>query len=666
MTTSLRVHCVRTRLDHPHPSLDKPVDTSRGAQVQQKRLIDSCDVGTLLAIERVARELRRVDLENQMNFVLFAVVSVGLSFLTPFENRDRTGTASASPAMFQEHTSYRFEDNQQRTLKMAFFGGESAMHGFQSTRAGSTEGALILASDTLAVPTIEVPAQVQANEPIRVTIIDPEPGQKPWVTIVHEDAEPQSWAQYYYTDRRTSAEYEFRPLRPGAYEVRLHATEGSQAPVAVASFTVGEPIQEGGDAGDAQTTLEVPEQILVGEKIPVKVLDPKPGINPWVTVVREGAGPREYGAYYYTNGQTSAEFEFPDMQLGRYEVRLHAMDNSPGAIAVASVAVVASVDGSDEVSDAPGTMVVGRSGSRLIVPSQTPRFESIRVRVIDPEPGPSPWVTVVPKGAEGSAFDQQIFTHRQTSMKTWFKPLRNGEYEVRLHASEGSTTPIAMASMTVGPSGHWEIDPQDVQSRLVVPEEVPLGEKIRVEDVYPVPGQKPFVTVVPKGAPGGAWIQMLGRNANGPDVLEFDPLPPGEYEVRVHTDLNAPQALALATVSVVAPAEGLPEPPGYGVWDPDVPAASAAMIRLEVPPLVAPGQFVEVGFVHYFPQQDAWITVVEAGAPPDAGQQHHTRRTVSGTMRFNNLEPGDYEARYFPGGSSYVPLAVAPFTIGPE
>lgn len=102
-------------------------------------------------------------------------------------------------------------------------------------------------------PKLEVNKIVQEGTKIIVRFIDPNPGSRPWITIVEAGSDGAAFNDFEYTEGKTSGEVYLDPLSPGAYEVRFHSSYDSDAPVSVARIAVSPRLKTTDNTADTDS-----------------------------------------------------------------------------------------------------------------------------------------------------------------------------------------------------------------------------------------------------------------------------------------------------------------------------------------------------------------------------------------------------------------------------
>ena len=162
----------------------------------------------------------------------------------------------------------------------------------------------------------------------------------PFVTLVAADAPEPAWQQYVYTEAETGTVKLEAPIKPGAYQARVHF-QSDGIVHGIANITVGdlpratpEPTPE---PTPTPAPTPVPEDMNVvitltkadfapDEPITGKVTGLS-GDRDWIAVVPAGAEDGTTGAWIRApRGATEADFTLPGQPAGAYEIRVRFHD----------------------------------------------------------------------------------------------------------------------------------------------------------------------------------------------------------------------------------------------------------------------------------------------------------------------------------------------------
>ena len=349
-----------------------------------------------------------------------------------------------------------------------------------------------------------------------------------------------------------------------------------------------------------ETEVSAPESAVAGGSITVTWTRV---IHPrdYVTIVEAGALPDLYNDYKRVGNGREARLQVP-AEPGEYEVR-YVLNEGDRPLATAQLAVTAPETG----ITAPESAMAGSS----ITVTWT--------RVIHPRD----YVTIVEAGAPPNVYNdyKRVGNGREARLQV---PAEPGEYEVRYVLNEGDR-PLASAPLTVTAP----------ETGITAPESAMAGSSITVtwtRVIHP----RDYVTIVEAGAPPDASNDYK-RVGGGREARLQVPAEPGEYEVRYVLN-EGDRPLASAPLTVTAPETGITAP-------------ESAMA----------GSSITVAWTRVVHPRD-YVTIVEAGAPPDASNDY--KRVGNGREARLQVpaEPGEYEVRYVLNEGDR-PLATAPLTV---
>ncbi|MBI5917226.1 MAG: hypothetical protein HY842_17785 [Bacteroidetes bacterium] len=161
-----------------------------------------------------------------------------------------------------------------------------------------------------------------------------------------------------------------------------------------------------------------------------------------------------------------------------------------------------------------------------------------------------------------------------------------------------------------------------------------VGEKITVH-YSGMPGNaQDWVSLVEKGKPDNQFGPWKYTESKKDGSMLFDALPAGEYETRAYFNngYNVEKRVYFSvtggTVNTGGPATG-------------------TRLKLDKSTYVE-GEKIVVTYFNLPGNATDWIAMAEAGKPETQyGQWFHTQGKTAGTMEFNGLWPGNYEARLF-------------------
>ena len=144
-----------------------------------------------------------------------------------------------------------------------------------------------------------------------------------WVSAAPAGAPDNSWAQWRYLDGLTRGDFYVKGLAPGSYEARLYSNWPA------GGFIVHErvPFVVGGAAAPTALRgryLAIPASVVrAGAPFELSWFDAPGRGKDWVTVVPAGAPDNQWGAWTYTNGQSSGVLKLENLAAGDYEARIY-------------------------------------------------------------------------------------------------------------------------------------------------------------------------------------------------------------------------------------------------------------------------------------------------------------------------------------------------------
>lgn len=157
-----------------------------------------------------------------------------------------------------------------------------------------------------ATASLEAPQSVMAGGWVTVSWQGPN-GPGDYITIAEAGSNDAAYKGYSYTAKGAQVRIAL-PLRAGAYEVR-YVTGGINKALVRRGITLTE----------AKATLTAPDSVGVGQPISVAWQGPNGGTD-YITIVKAGAPPSQYGDYKYTRNGTPSVLTAPG-EPGTYEIR---------------------------------------------------------------------------------------------------------------------------------------------------------------------------------------------------------------------------------------------------------------------------------------------------------------------------------------------------------
>ncbi|OLV16307.1 von Willebrand factor type A domain protein [Deinococcus marmoris] len=256
-----------------------------------------------------------------------------------------------------------------------------------------------------------------------------------------------------------------------------------------------------------------PKTAGAGSVIEVKWTGPN---NPgdYVTIVKKGALTGEYKGYFYTKNGNPGKLTVP-LDPGEYEIRYSSEKASPNPT----------------LATAPITLTPPTYG--LSAPKSVGAGSEIEVKWTGPN-NPGDYVTVVKKGALVGTYTTYFYTTAGNPGRLTV-PLNAGEYELR-YSSEKATPNPTLASIPLTLT--------EPKYGLSAPASAKPGSTIQVKWTGPN-NPRDYVTIVPKGAPIGAYTAYFYTAAGNPGTLKM-PTQPGSYEIRYSSEKASPNPTLLS------------------------------------------------------------------------------------------------------------------------
>lgn len=261
------------------------------------------------------------------------------------------------------------------------------------------------------------------------------------------------------------------------------------------------------------------------------------------------------------------------------------------------------------------TFEIGKVGTVKLEFTPNPPIAGGKVTVsfsAAPNTGSKDWVTVVPKDAADYTYYDWQYVKGISGTLDLNVPDELVELELRYHLAnpDGSTRVIGRSAA---------FTPKRIAASLEAPGEALGGSKIEVKWSGPN-NERDYVTVVPKGAPEGAYLDYKYTRDGNPVSITM-PTDPGEYELRYSSD-NSGKTLASRPITVKAATYGL-EAVG------EAPAGSRISVKWTGPN-----------------NERDYVTIVQKGAAEGTYLDYKYTRDGNPVQISTPREPGDYELRY--------------------
>lgn len=401
-------------------------------------------------------------------------------------------------------------------------------------------------------------------------------------------------------------------LPPGSYTARVQSAGAEALSFGGLAVTVAGPNRFSFDTAPlGSVTLTVtPLPPTAGAQVTVSYSGAPAGDKNWVTVVPRSEPDTAYLDWKYAPGASgSLSLAVPDSE-SEMEAR-YALTNP---------------DGSTRVVGRSAPFTPRRVAASLSAPDSAVAGSAVQVSWTGPN-NAGDYVTVVPKGAAPTAYLNYAYTRDGTPL-TLTTPPDPGDYELRYNNEQSGRV---LASRPLKLTG--------ADYALDAPAQAVGGSQLQVRWTGPN-NPRDYVTIVPKGAPVGAYTSYFYTRDGNPGTLKL-PLKPGEYELRYSTEAKSPNpTLASRPLTL-----------------------TGASYSLQAPREGKAGGTVEVRWTGPNNGGD-YVTIVPKGAPVGTYTTYfYTRDGNPGSLKLP-AQPGEYELRYSSEAESPNPtLFSLPFTV---
>lgn len=277
-------------------------------------------------------------------------------------------------------------------------------------------------------------------------------------------------------------------------------------------------------AEEPQVTLTAPKEVDAGAEIAVK-FSTAIGKLDFISIDKDGAPDREYGAYAYIKSGNPVKLRAPD-QPGQYQLRYHREDTYAvaGSAPLTVKDVKATVEGPAQV-DAGAAFEVKFSGPNAQLD----------------------FISIDKAGAADRDYGPYVYTKAGSPAKMR-APDAAGAYEVRYHLGQTYRV-VASTPLTIGKTG----------ATLDAPANIAAGKDVSVAWTGPN-HEGDFISIDKVGAPEKDYGPYAYTKA-GSSVTIRVPEDPGDYVIRYHTGqtyavvVDRPLKVDAVTATLTAPAK---------------------------------------------------------------------------------------------------------------
>lgn len=315
----------------------------------------------------------------------------------------------------------------------------------------------------------------------------------------------------------------------------------------------------------------------------------------WIGIARDGADDEAYVTWHYTDGSATGSVtfagDFTDFGgFGSYVARAYPT----GGIVRSGESTAF-------------TMLGVTSDRASYLPNQ-----SIVVSYVGFTADPTDWITIVAAGSAPEAFGEWHYTTGNADGQMTFQGLPSGSYEVRAFFANNATL-VTSIPITVSMSATSLTSNKSLYG---------AGESVQINYAQLGGNATDWVGIYVPGTNDVAYIDWSYTTGTSSGTTSFANLPQGTYVARV---FDKGTLLRLA--------ETLPFTISSG-------ASLTTQIGLT--------GTITVNYDGMTLDATDWITIVPASAPAATfNEWHYTTGAATGSMDFQPLPPGNYEARAY-------------------
>jgi hypothetical protein len=261
--------------------------------------------------------------------------------------------------------------------------------------------------------TLDAPAQVAAGQPFEIRWTGPN-NARDYIAIGDVEPKGRKYISYQYTSNGSPVKLN-APDEAKEYELRYI--------LAVRDTIIG---RKRITVGAVSASVVAPEKVAAGAKFSVTWKGPN---NPrdFITIVKAGTAPKQYGPYEYTSKGSPLQLTAPDV-AGEYEVRY---------LTAQSYATLGTAK-----------LTVGAATASIQAPAEAVAGTSFPVSWKGPG-NAHDYLTIVGKGAREGEFGHYAYTARGNPLNM-LAPVAPGEYELRYSTGQSHVT-LARAPIRIAP-----------------------------------------------------------------------------------------------------------------------------------------------------------------------------------------------------------------------
>jgi hypothetical protein len=445
-----------------------------------------------------------------------------------------------------------------------------------------------------------------SGKPIVVTY-DGLPGDPTdWISLTPSEESDYNFVAWQYTDGSASGQVSFTAnLPPGTYVARAYPLDGYERAGQSAAFTVG---LEGVSVSTNQLRYRESDSIVVS----FVGLTVEP--TNWITVVPANSGPKEYGEFHYTNGDTSGQMTFAPLAAGEYEVRAFYNDRftlvGHAAFTVVGPPALAPEATSYQIGD-----------------NVTVEYQNLPGNALD-------WLALVPKGGSDFNYVAWMYTGGTTDGAATFTNLnlRPGTYVARAFANDGYERVAESGDIKVGLDG---------VSLALERSTYSPNDAINLSYAGLPADATNWITIVPAGSALNRIDEWHYTAADSNGQLAFAALPAGTYEARAFLANDFTLATTITLVVTNNNASVTSSKAQFGI-----------------------GESITIEFTGAPGSAKDWIAISPAGSDATTyGEWAYLDGATSGSHVFGGLAPGSYEARIY-ANDGFTIVGSALFSVG--